>query len=64
MLEGIVGETRAALVLLRDCSVSIIETDKSGHWLAWGAPNVVTRSDLFPDSPWNSDHDTPEKRWG
>lgn len=27
MLEGIIGETRAALVLLRDCSVSVIETD-------------------------------------
>lgn len=27
MLEGIIGEARAALVLLRDCSVSVIETD-------------------------------------
>ncbi len=33
MLEGILGETRAALVLLRDCTVSIIETDKGGSFL-------------------------------
>ena len=28
MLEGILGKTRAALVLLRDCSVSVIETNR------------------------------------
>ena len=65
MLEGISGEeTRAALVLLRDCSVSVIEADKSGSWYSWGAPNVIEPRDIFPDSPWNSDRDTPEKRWG
>lgn len=52
MLEGISGEeTRAALVLLRDCSVSVIEADKGGSWYSWGAPNVIERSDIFPDSP-------------
>lgn len=61
MLEGILGKTRAALVLLRDCSVSVIEADNdtSSPESAWVAPR-----DIFPDSPWNSDRDTPEKRWG
>lgn len=48
MLEGVLGPTRAALVLLRDCSVSVMETDKTGQWLAWGEPKVVKREDIFP----------------
>lgn len=56
MLSGIVGETRAALVLLRDCSVSLIETDNSGPWLYWDSPNIVSTG---PE-----DWDTPLKRWG
>ena len=64
MLEGILGDTRAALVVLRDCSVTVIETDKSKPW--FGSSAVVNGSDIFPDSPWGNweDRDTPQKRWG
>ena len=64
MLSGIVGETRAALVLLRDCSVSIIETDNSGPWVGINVSNVVNPRDIFSDSPWSEDWETPGKRWG
>ena len=64
MFSEIFGETRAALVLLRDCSVSVIETDKSKPW--FGSSGVINPSDIFPDSPWGNwgDRDTPQKRWG
>lgn len=52
MLEGILGKTRAALVLLRDCTVSVIEADRSDPFLVWDTPGYIDMEN------------TPERRWG
>ena len=65
MFSEIFGETRAALVLLRDCSVSVIETDKANPWAGLNdISNVVNPEDIFPGSPWGDDRDILRKRWG
>lgn len=58
MLSGIAGETRAALVLLRDCSVSVIETDRGKSDLAFAKPTVFKREDIF-----GSKSSTPPWYW-
>jgi hypothetical protein len=51
MLRGVLGKTKAALILLQDCTVTIIETDRGGVRKPVGSSRVVSREEIFPGDP-------------